>query len=359
MVIYQLQKIKYEEPHSPYNEKFDDEDNGLNYSGSDSRIAGYSPHGNQQKPEWKRYKQYTRNDITLAIECVRNGMSALQASRLYKVPSRTLYDKVKKLGITAGRPMNRTIKRSPSNNGSPAAFPYGISGTRSPYPHNLDNQSHSQAHNESENGNDGLGRKGHLSSTMPHPAAGLLDATFLQHALEARGGDIAGRDALHAMAMVAVAQAAVNGMSTSPGTHGTARSPSPSVMVKYMRPQSPNGDLDENNHHVQSSLAAHSQLLAVPHPGRVPSRTDVHSVDGNDDDEDEDDHVEDLSISKKEPAPQPRSPSPRSPSPPAQPVQPPQLGVIVPPMTAKIAQNNKDENNITVNIKHEIAIDDN
>lgn len=43
-----------------------------------------------QKPEWKRYKQYTRNDIMSAIECVRNGMSALQASRKFGVPSRTL-----------------------------------------------------------------------------------------------------------------------------------------------------------------------------------------------------------------------------------------------------------------------------
>jgi hypothetical protein len=213
--------VKYEEPHSPYNEKFDDEDSGHNYGSGDSRIASYVPP--QQKPEWKRYKQYTRSDITAAIECVRNGMSALQASRLYKVPSRTLYDKVKKLGITAGRPMNRTIKRSPSNNGSPAAFPYGISGTRSPYPHSLENQSHSQSHGEVENGSD-LSRKAHLSSTMPHPAAGLLDPAFLQQALEARGGDIAGREALQIMALV-------NSTSTSPRTNGTSRSPSPSVMV--------------------------------------------------------------------------------------------------------------------------------
>lgn len=80
-------------------------------------------------------------------------MSALQASRLYKVPSRTLYDKVKKLGIVGTRPMNRAIKRSPSNNGSPASFPYGISGTRSPLPQ-LEGQSHSQALNDSENGSE-------------------------------------------------------------------------------------------------------------------------------------------------------------------------------------------------------------
>merc|ERR1712012_847463 len=51
------------------------------------------------KIEWKRYKQYTKDDILAAIEEVKNGMSALQASRKYGVPSRTLYDKVKKMGI--------------------------------------------------------------------------------------------------------------------------------------------------------------------------------------------------------------------------------------------------------------------
>jgi len=51
------------------------------------------------KVEWKRYKQYTKDDILAAIEEVKAGMSALQASRKYGVPSRTLYDKVKKMGI--------------------------------------------------------------------------------------------------------------------------------------------------------------------------------------------------------------------------------------------------------------------
>lgn len=76
-----------------------------------SAIAVYVP---PQKPEWKRYKQYTRTDILSAIEAVRSGMSALQAARKYGVPSRTLYDKVKKLGITTSRP----FKRSSNNNNS-------------------------------------------------------------------------------------------------------------------------------------------------------------------------------------------------------------------------------------------------
>jgi len=46
------------------------------------------------------------------------GMSALQASRKYGVPSRTLYDKVKKMGITTGRQMQ---KKSLPN--YPASFP--------------------------------------------------------------------------------------------------------------------------------------------------------------------------------------------------------------------------------------------
>lgn len=231
-------QAKYEEPQSPFTDKsFDDDSmmdtsaNSQNYGGVDPRIAGYVPQ-QHQKPEWKRYKQYTRNDILSAIECVRNGMSALQASRKFGVPSRTLYDKVKKMGITTGRPMNRSVKRSPSN-GSPAGFPFGLSGMTSPYgnhPHN-DQQPHS-----AELERDSIsGGPPHLPPTIPHPAAALLDATFLQQALEARGGDIAGRDALHAMAFAAAAHAAVNGMSTSPGNHGTARSPSPSILMKYMR----------------------------------------------------------------------------------------------------------------------------
>ena len=49
-------------------------------------------------------------------------MSALQASRKYGVPSRTLYDKVKKMGITTGRQVQR--KSLPNY---PAQFP-GLSG---------------------------------------------------------------------------------------------------------------------------------------------------------------------------------------------------------------------------------------
>ena len=87
-----------------------------------SRLADYVPN---QRLEWKRYKQYTRTDIMAAIEEVKKGMSALQAARKYGVPSRTLYDKVKKMGITTGRQVQR--KSLPQYQ---AAFPRGLGVSR-------------------------------------------------------------------------------------------------------------------------------------------------------------------------------------------------------------------------------------
>lgn len=73
-----------------------------------------------QKPEWKRYKQYSRDDILRAIDAVKAGISPVQAARAHGVPSRTLYDKVKKLGISTPRP----FKRAP--NGSGTCYSFGI-----------------------------------------------------------------------------------------------------------------------------------------------------------------------------------------------------------------------------------------
>jgi len=71
--------------------------------------------GANGKAEWKRYKQYTKDDVAAAIEEVKAGMSALQASRKYGVPSRTLYDKVKKMGIqTANMQKQAQQKRGSS-----------------------------------------------------------------------------------------------------------------------------------------------------------------------------------------------------------------------------------------------------
>ncbi|XP_022908160.1 broad-complex core protein isoforms 1/2/3/4/5 [Onthophagus taurus] len=209
--------------------------------GISSGIATYVP---TQKPEWKRYKQYTRNDIMSAIEAVRNGMSALQAARKYGVPSRTLYDKVKKLGITTSRPFKR------GSNGSSACFPYGLSGTNSPY-----------------------------ESDDHHNHNSLLEASsFLQHALDGRPNEE--RDALAAMAAAAVAHhaAAASGQSTPPNHGIGARSPSPSpIMVKYLR---------------QNSLT----------PSPAPGSDNHHSeTNGSSEREREDeDEVEDLSIGRKQ-----------------------------------------------------------
>ncbi|KAK8747416.1 hypothetical protein OTU49_016800 [Cherax quadricarinatus] len=77
-----------------------------------SNFVSYVP---TPKPEWKRYKQYTKADLMDAIEAVKNGMTALQASRKYKVPSRTLYDKIKKMGISTLPRRLPNKKPSPSS----------------------------------------------------------------------------------------------------------------------------------------------------------------------------------------------------------------------------------------------------
>lgn len=307
-------------PQSPFTDKsYDDEPMEQMQNYNDSRLASYVP---QQKPEWKRYKQYTRGDILAAIECVRNGMSALKASRQFGVPSRTLYDKVKKMGITTGRPMNRTMKRSPSSNGnSPAGFPYGITGTSSPYnPHNQDGSPPYNQHNQQDSyereEDERSEREHNIPPTISQPAAALLDARFLQQALEAGGGDIAGREALHAMAFAAAAHAAVNGMSTSPGTHGTARSPSPSMLMKYMRAppagSPPNNNGDSRHHPAYPNHLSDERMTSQR---QSPSPRE-HQLKLS---EDDNGGVEDLSMSKiptRSPSPGPHSAA--------------SLGVIVP-----------------------------
>ncbi|KAK2716348.1 uncharacterized protein LOC136043002 [Artemia franciscana] len=57
----------------------------------------------QSRTELKRYRQYTIDDISRAVDAIRNGMTIARASQAFKVPSRTLYDKVKKLGIPTRR----------------------------------------------------------------------------------------------------------------------------------------------------------------------------------------------------------------------------------------------------------------
>lgn len=79
-----------------------------NYMGN---YMGFAPSG--MRPEWKRYKQYSKSDLQQALDAVKGGMTALQASRKFHVPSRTLYDKIKKLGIPT------TPRRYPRSPGAP------------------------------------------------------------------------------------------------------------------------------------------------------------------------------------------------------------------------------------------------
>ena len=97
--------------------------------------------GANGKVEWKRYKQYTKDDIMAAIEEVRSGMSALQASRKYGVPSRTLYDKVKKMGIlTANMQKQLQQKKATEGKDEPGASfpPISLLGLQLPNPRNGD-----------------------------------------------------------------------------------------------------------------------------------------------------------------------------------------------------------------------------
>lgn len=336
---FSLQKFKDDEPSSPFTDRsFDDEPMSGDRRTSppeflaDLRLPAYLQQhqlqqaqyhqqhhgqgvqggsGQNQKPEWKRYKQYTRNDIMSAIECVRNGMSALQASRKFGVPSRTLYDKVKKLGITTGTPRNRSSMKREGREGagpssSSAAFPYGIGGAAGAfglYP-NQDNQL-----SQSQDFDPELEEMKHHQRVNPHPAS-LLDPVFLQKALEARGEEFRG-DALHAMALAAAAHAQFNGIGqTSP------RRQSPSMLAKYMER---NIEAEMNRERERSrSNGEHTAIKREP-------------VEESDEEMDTSERAENLSLSKRESSP-PVSNSPiHAPSFVQTLIEQPR-GVIVPPM---------------------------
>ncbi|XP_075168236.1 BTB/POZ domain-containing protein ribbon [Haematobia irritans] len=366
-------KQKYQEdPHSPFTDRSFDDDS-FDGKGNFNVNFANNPNSNQ-KPEWKRYKQYTRNDILSAIQCVRDGMSALQASRKFGVPSRTLYDKVKKLGITTGRPMNRSIKRSPSTVESSAAFPFahGYGQAASAAMHEAvarEEREMKEHHRNAEHH--------HMAPTIPHPAAALLDPAFLQQALENRGGDIAGREALHAMALAAAAHAAANSMSASPGPNGNAvRSPSPSnFSMKY-------GNMRGNAAAEQAFLERHEmerereREFAERERERERERDerdldhDDHDMDREERDRDhsniiedrdmeEDDEVEDLSVARKDThspvgTAQPINESPYSPPVAANPEA--EKSVI---MTTKLpVSSNNDDFIHEMKMKREIITDD-
>lgn len=296
-----------------------------------------------------------------AIQCVREGMSALQASRKFGVPSRTLYDKVKKLGITTGRPMNRTMKRSPSSVESPAAFPYshGYGQATAVVLHDAPTARDERELKEHQRNND----HHHLTSSIPHPAAALLDHAFLQQALENRGGgDIAGREALHAMALAAAAHAAANRMSTSPGPNGNAvRSPSPTsfATLKYGNLRSAEHELMdrqelEREHDRERDYIDHEREREL-------DTEHEHDLHRNEHDEEED-QVEDLSVARKDniTLSEPQAESPFSPI--LQTTNETEKSVIM--STTKLHTNTGSEDNTSTsfinetNMKREVIIDD-
>lgn len=262
-----------------------------------------------QKPEWKRYKQYTRNDIMSAIECVRNGMSALQASRKFGVPSRTLYDKVKKMGITTGTPRNRSASKRDSGAGpssSSAAFPYSsLSGAAGAflYPNQDNSLSQSQDFDpelEAE-------LKQHRAVTH----APLLDPAFLQKlAAEARSEEFRG-DALHAMALAAAAHAQFNGMGSS------SRHEPPSVLSKFMN----------HREEIEMERERMERERSRSNGDRSSSAIKREPVDESDEEMEETEKAENLTLTKQE--------SPLNITPPPSIRTPPfeqQRGVIMPPM---------------------------
>ncbi|XP_052843324.1 sex determination protein fruitless [Drosophila gunungcola] len=291
--------------------------NGSDYGGDKEPLSPYTDRSFEEesgqsggkKPEWKRYKQYTRADMMCAIQAVREGMSALQASRKYGLPSRTLYDKVRKLNITTGRGTHRTPKRSPPVAESAQGFTYSAAAAAAA--HNY-GHGHGHAH--------GHGHGGHLTEakrdpkadhvpahhgmppTIPPSAAALLDHAFLQQALENRGGDMAGREALHAMALAAAAHAAANRLSSSPAEpdqrsngHGM-RSPSP--QARHYPHEQEALDLEMHEKHEPSLIK------------RERDQDEREDADDEEDHEQEQEHVEDLSLARKERPPSPYSPHP-------------------------------------------------
>lgn len=269
-----------------------------------------------QKPEWKRYKQYTRNDILSAIQCVKNGMSALQASRKFGVPSRTLYDKVKKLGITTGTPRNRaSVKRERLDSAGPstAAFPFGsLSGAAGAFGFlpNPDNQQ-SQTQTQSQSQEFSQEELNHHHHANVH-AASLLDPAFLQKALEARGED---GIALHTMALAAAAHAQMNGMSrTSPQAGGSI---SPNSLSNYMS-RSIEAEMNRERERNRTN-GKHTAIKLEP-------------VDHSEDEMETSERAENLSLSKRDSPPSTISPPPIVRTPPFTPNVVQSRGVIMPPM---------------------------
>lgn len=164
-----------------------------------------------------------------AIEAVRTGMSALQAARKYGVPSRTLYDKVKKLGITTGRP----FRRSSIGNGGPG-FPYGLGGS-----------GNMMFGSGEEEGNGGGGS----SVGSGNSYGNVVEHGFLHPKLEPRSNETD----REATATMNTQQSNMSNHSSSPGNNG--RSPSP-TLIRYahrhsMSPSPPPNPGDHDDDRVE------------------------------------------------------------------------------------------------------------
>ena len=68
-------------PHDPRNPYHSELGNGKGSKMKLEGIAGYVP---AQRLEWKRYKQYTRQDIMAAIEEVKTGKNACQLNNNFQ-----------------------------------------------------------------------------------------------------------------------------------------------------------------------------------------------------------------------------------------------------------------------------------
>ncbi|XP_016989930.1 sex determination protein fruitless [Drosophila rhopaloa] len=279
--------------------------NGSDYGGDKEPLSPYTDRSFEEetgqsggkKPEWKRYKQYTRADMMCAIQAVREGMSALQASRKYGLPSRTLYDKVRKLNITTGRGTHRTPKRSPPGAESSQGFPYSAAAAAAAHNYGHGHGHHSEVKRDSKV--DHVPAHHGMPPTIPPSAAALLDHAFLQQALENRGGDMAGREALHAMALAAAAHAAANRLSSSPAEtdqrsngHGM-RSPSP-----------------QGRHYSHDQEAMDLEMEKHEQNMIKRERDQDEREDADDEEDHEQEHVEDLSLARKERPQSPYSPQP-------------------------------------------------
>lgn len=220
-----------------------------------------------------------------AIEAVRTGMSALQAARKYGVPSRTLYDKVKKLGITTSRPFRRG-----SNGNGGVVFPYNLaSGGGAMFTGGPGDEEGSGYCNIEH---------GFLHQALESNSKVVIGPDRGGGASTDRGGgaDDIEREALPSNTIMT--------MSSGPGNSSSPnnlRSPSPNL-IKY----------------------AHRNSITPSPPPQGLSSQQQSSVPMDDDDIDEDedimqDQVEDLSVTRK-------------PDPP-----PPASRVIMPPMSQSTA----------------------